>query len=343
MRHGHGSHGVPWHGRRGYAGAMARIGYTLLGEQAGPKQLVHDAVAAERAGFDFAVASDHIFPWLTEQGHSPYVWSVLGAVAHATERLPLMTYVTCPTFRYHPVVVAQKAATLQLLSDGRFTLGLGSGENLNEHIVGPWPSATERHERFDEALRLIRSLFRGGNVDFEGKHYQVQGARLWDLPDRTPPIGVAVSGRRSCGLAGALGDVLIAVEPKPELVRMFDEAGGTGKPRVGQIPVSYDPDRKTAMQRAHANFRWFGGGWKVNAELPGTQAFAAASAYVRPEDVAEQVPCGDDVDEFVEKIRPYADAGFDRIALVQTGGDGQSAFIEWASSTLLPALRRALP
>lgn len=322
---------------------MARIGYTLLSEQAGPRQLVRDAVASEQAGFDFAVASDHLFPWLSEQGHSPYVWSVLGAVAQATERLPLMTYVTCPTFRYHPVVVAQKAATVQLLSEGRFTLGLGSGENLNEHITGPWPSATERLERLREAITLIRSLLRGGSVDHEGKHFHVQGARVWDLPERTPPIGVAVSGRRSCDLAGELADVLIATEPKPELVRMFEEAGGTGRPRVGQIPVSYDPDRDRAIERAHTNFRWFAGGWKVNSELPGTQAFDAASRYVRPADVAEQFPCGDDVDEFVDKIRPFADAGFDDIALVQTGGEAQQAFTDWASGTLLPALRRALP
>ena len=322
---------------------MARIGYTLLGEHAGPRQLVRDAVAAEEAGFDFAVASDHLFPWLPEQGHSPYVWTVLGAVAQATERIPLMTYVTCPTFRYHPVVVAQKAATVQLLTEGRFSLGLGAGENLNEHVVGPWPSAVERHARLEEALRIIRALFGGGYVDFEGTYYKVQAAKLWDLPERTPPIGLAVSGRRSCTLAGELADLMIAIEPLPELGRMFDDAGGSGKPRVGQIAVSYDPDRKTAMERAHANFRWFTGGWKVNSELPGPQAFTAANRYVRPEDVAEQIPCGSDVDEFIERIRPFADAGFDRIALVQAGGEAQSAFIDWASSKLLPALRKALP
>ncbi|MBR7673920.1 TIGR03557 family F420-dependent LLM class oxidoreductase [Streptomyces daliensis] len=321
---------------------MVRMGYTLMGEQAGPRQLVEDAVAAERAGFDFAVASDHLFPWLPEQGHSPYVWTVLGAVAQVTERLPLVSYVTCPTFRYHPVVVAQKAATVQLLSEGRFTLGLGAGENLNEHIVGPWPAANVRHEKLEEAITLIRSLFEGGYVNHDGKHYRVESAKLWDVPESAPPIGVAVSGRQSCDLAGRLGDVLIATEPKPELGRMFDEAGGAGKPRIGQIPVSYDPDRDTAMRRAHANFRWFAGGWKVNAELPGTQAFTAASQYVRPEDVAEQIPCGSDVGEFVEKIRPFADAGFDRIALVQAGGEAQSAFTEWASAKLLPALHDAL-
>ncbi|NLU68950.1 TIGR03557 family F420-dependent LLM class oxidoreductase [Streptomyces sp. HNM0574] len=321
---------------------MTDFGYTLMGEQAGPRRLVQDAVAAERAGFDFAVASDHLFPWLTEQGHSPYVWTVLGAVVQATERLPLMSYVTCPTFRYHPVVVAQKAATVQLLSEGRFTLGLGSGENLNEHVVGPWPSVDVRHERLEEAIIIIRSLFEGGYVSYEGVHYRVESAKLWDVPDLLPPIGVAASGPSSCDIAGRLGDVLVATEPRAELCRMFDDAGGAGKRRVGQIPVSYDPDPGRAVARAHANFRWFAGGWKVNTELPGPAAFAGATRSVRPEDVAEQIPCGADVDEFVARIRPFAEAGFDGIALVQAGGEAQSSFIDWAKTDLLPALREAL-
>jgi G6PDH family F420-dependent oxidoreductase len=315
-------------------------GYTMMCEQTGPRALVDDVVAAEQAGFDFAVISDHYFPWLDEMGHSPYAWSVLGAAAWATERIPLMTYVTCPTFRYHPAVVAQKAATVQLLSQGRFTLGLGSGENLNEHIVGGgWPGADVRHERLVEAVEIIRALFDGGYVNYRGQHFQAESAKLWDLPDTAPPIGIAVSGKQSCDLAGRLGDVMIAVEPKDSLVEMFDAAGGAGKPKVGQVPVCFDDDRDAAMKRAHSLFRWFGGGWKVNAELPGPAGFDGASQYVRPEDVAEQIPCGRDVDEFVEKIRPFADAGFSHVALVQIGGEQQREFTDWAQAELLPKLR----
>jgi G6PDH family F420-dependent oxidoreductase len=317
-------------------------GYTMMGEQSAPRDLVTDVVRAESAGFDFAVISDHYFPWLAEMGHSPYTWSVLGAAAWATQRIPLMTYVTCPTFRYHPAVVAQKAATMQLLSDGRFTLGLGSGENLNEHVVGQaWPSADVRHEKLVEAVEIIRALLAGGYVNYRGKHFDVESAKLWDLPDQPPPIGVSVSGRQSCEIAGRLADLMIAVEPAAELGKQFDAAGGAGKARVGQLPVSYDVDRDKAVQRAHESFRWFGGGWKVNAELPGPDAFDGASQFVTPENVAAQVPCGDDLDEYVEKIQPFLDAGFTHIALVQIGGDQQTPFIEWAERSLLPRLRQA--
>ncbi|MFC8720242.1 LLM class F420-dependent oxidoreductase [Kitasatospora sp. NPDC057198] len=319
-----------------------RIGYTLMTEQRGPRDLVADAVRAERAGFDFAVVSDHYFPWLDEQGHAPYAWAVLGAAAQATAELPLMTYVTCPTVRYHPAVVAQKAATVQLLSEGRFRLGLGSGENLNEHVVGRgWPPVAVRQEMLAEAVEIIRALFAGGYVTHHGRHFQVDGAKLWDLPEQPPPIGVAVSGPVSCATAGRLADLVIAVQPERELLTAFAEAGGAGKPSVGQVPVCFDRDRDAAVERAHAQFRWFGGGWKVNADLPGTAGFAAASQYVRPEDVAASIPCGDRVEDFLDAVRPYAEAGFDELALIQVGGDSQPAFTDWAEKELLPALRAA--
>ncbi len=318
-----------------------KIGYTMMCEQSGPKDLVQDLALAEEAGFDYSVISDHYFPWLDEQGHSPYAWSVLGAAAQATSTIPLMTYVTCPTRRYHPVVVAQKAATVQLLSDGRFTLGLGAGENLNEHVVGGgWPSANTRHEMLAEAVEIIRDLFDGGYVRHQGRHFDIDSAKLWDLPEQPPPIGIAVSGTQSATLAGKLADLVIAVEPKAELLTSFAEAGGGAKPSYGQVPVSFDLDEKAARRRAHEQFRWFAGGWKVNAELPGTGAFAAASAFVTEDDVADQIPCGSDVDRHLEAIGEFADAGFTHLALVQVGGDQQSSFIKWAGEELLPRARR---
>ncbi len=178
---------------------MAKVGYTLMTEQAGPKDLVRWAARAEDVGFDLLVSSDHYFPWLDEQGHAPNAWVTLGAVAQVTERAELMTYVTCPTMRYHPAVVAQQAATLAVLSGDRFTLGLGAGENLNEHVIGGgWPDADQRQEMLAEAVCIIRALLDGGYVNFKGTHFRVDAARIWDLPDRSVPVGVAVSGQQSC-------------------------------------------------------------------------------------------------------------------------------------------------
>jgi G6PDH family F420-dependent oxidoreductase len=321
---------------------MTSFGYTMMCEQSPPDQLVRDLVLAEQAGFDFSVISDHFQPWLDAQGHSPYAWSVLGAAAQATERIGLMTYVTCPTIRYHPAIVAQKAATMQILSGNRFRLGLGAGENLNEHVVGKrWPTAGIRHEMLSEAVALIGLLFDSGGdrVNYRGRYFDLESAKLWDLPDERVPIGVAVSGPDSCRLAGRHADLMIAVEPREELGQMFDEAGGAGKPRVGQMAIAYDSDRDAAIARAYEQFRWFGLGWKVNADLPNPDSFEAATQFVSPEQVAEALPCGPDVEEHVEKIKPFIDAGFTEIALVQIGADQQQPFTEWAQSELLPALR----
>ncbi len=320
---------------------MTQFGYTMMCEQSAPDQLVRDLQRAEAAGFDFSVISDHYQPWLAEQGHSGYAWSILGAAAQATERIGLMTYVTCPTLRYHPAIVAQKAATVQILSGNRFRLGLGAGENLNEHVVGKrWPAVGVRHEMLSEAIDIIAALFDAdGRVNYRGRYFDIEQARLWDRPDERVPIGMAVSGESSCRLAGAKTELMIATEPKPELGEMFDAAGGAGKPRVGQIAVAYDPDRDAAVQRAHEQFRWFGLGWKVNTDLPNPESFEGATQFVTPDQVAEQLPCGPDVDEHVEKIKPFVDAGFTEVALVQIGAAQQEPFIQWAERELLPALR----
>lgn len=319
---------------------MVAIGYTIMGEQAGPRQLVADGVRAEQAGFDFIAASDHYSPWLEEQGHAPYTWSVLGALAQATERIELMTYVTCPTMRYHPAVVAQKAATMQLLSDGRFTLGIGSGESLNEHVTGrPWPPADIRLQMLVEALEIIRPLLAGETLTYRGGHLQTEAARLWDLPPEPPPIGVAVSGPKSCEIAGGHADAMIAVQPDALLGERFDAAGGTGKPRIGQVGLSYDEDAAAARRRALEQFRWFLGGWDVMAELPGTKHFAAASQLASEEDVAAQVPCGPDLDAHIQGIKKFVEAGFTHVAVVQIGGHHQDQFLDWSERELIPAVR----
>jgi G6PDH family F420-dependent oxidoreductase len=271
---------------------------------------------------------------------------VLGAVAQVTERVDLYTYVTCPTMRYHPAVVAQQAATVQILADGRFALGLGSGENLNEHVVGKgWPAIAQRQDMLREAIKIIRALFDGGLVDWRGDYYQVDSARLWDLPDVPVDIAVAMGGKKAIGKLGVLADHLVAVEPDEELVREWHSArqanGLAGGRIVGQIPICWDPDRDAAVQRAHDQFRWFGGGWRVNADLPTPAGFAGATQFVRPEDVAESIPCGPDLDAIVDAVRPYWEAGFTDIALLQIGGETQEQFLKEAAEPLLTALRSA--
>ena len=319
---------------------MVRFGYTLMTEQSGPRALVRYAQAAEDAGFDFEVSSDHDSPWLTSQGHAPYAWSVLGAVAQATSRVELMTYVTCPTMRYHPAVVAQKAATMQLLSEGRFVLGLGSGESLNEHVIGDgWPSVATRQAMLVEAVEIIRELHTGELVTYDGEYFRVDSARVWDVPGEGVPIGIAVSGEESIERFAPLGDHMIAVEPDAALVEGWDAAHDESSRKIGQVPISWDPDLQSAVDRAHDQFRWFGGGWPVNADLPTPAGFEAASRFVRTDDVAEAIACGPDLDALAESVQPFVDAGFTDIAIVQIGDEQQERFLAEVAEPLLERLR----
>ncbi|MBV9804563.1 MAG: TIGR03557 family F420-dependent LLM class oxidoreductase, partial [Solirubrobacterales bacterium] len=225
----------------------------------------------------------------------------------------------------------------------RFRLGLGAGENLNEHVVGQrWPAVGVRHEMLGEAVDIIAGLFDsapGDTVNYRGKYYDLESARLWDLPDERVPIGIAVSGPDSCRLAGQKGDLMIAVEPEAELGEQFDRAGGGGKSRVGQVAIAYDTDKDAAVERAHEQFRWFGLGWKVNADLPNPDSFESATQFVTPDQVEEALSCGPDVDAHVEAVKAFIDAGFDEVAIVQIGADHQDKFTTWAEKELLPALR----
>jgi len=309
-------------------------------EQSGPKDLVRYSIAAERLGFDFEVSSDHYFPWLDAQGHAPHAWTLLGAVAQATERVELMTYVTCPTLRYHPAVVAQKAATLGVLSDGRFQLNVGAGENLNEHVVGErWPAVGERHDMLEEAIEIIRALHSGELVTFDGEYFRVDSARIWDLPDQPVPIGVAVSGEKSVDAFAPLADHLIQVQPDADVVSQWNDVHEGPSRVIGQLPICWGPDKDAAVQQAHEQFRWFGGGWAVNADLPTPAGFAAASQFVRPDDVADAIACGPDLDELAESARPFLDAGFTDIAFVQVGDAHQDRFLAEAAGPLLEKVR----
>jgi G6PDH family F420-dependent oxidoreductase len=309
---------------------MTTFGYTLMGEEHDPRDLVAAGRRAEEVGFDFLVASDHYHPWVPQQEHSPYVWSVLGAVAATTEHVGLATFVTCPIMRYHPAVVAQKAATVGLLADGRFTLGLGAGELLNEHVVGQgWPPVDVRHEMLVEAIEVCRSLWRGGYQSFRGEYFTVEDARVFDLPDRPVPIAVAAGGPQAAQLAAEFGDQLISDRPAPEVVDAYRNAGGDG-PTWTQIAVCWGEDASKALQLARDRFRFSALGWKVMSELPNPVNFDAATETVAPEHLAGSIPAGPDADRYVDAVRTASDAGFDRVAFVQIGDDQEGWFRFWA-------------
>jgi G6PDH family F420-dependent oxidoreductase len=316
---------------------MLKLGYKLMSEEHGPADLVRNAQRAEQAGFDFAAISDHFFPWLEEQGHASLAWSVLGALANATRRIGLMTAVTCPTMRYHPAIIAQGAATVALLSNNRFTLGLGAGERLNEHVIGAgWPGRGERLERLSEAVEIIQGLLAGTLTNYRGHHLQLDHARLFDRPDRKPAVAIAAGGIEAARLAGRKGDALIVTEPRPELIEAYAGVGGSG-PRYAEVALCYAERAEDARKTAHRYFRWSVAGWPVMAELPDTEGFAAASKHVSPETVAQAVSCGPSPEHHLEAIDRYARAGYDHIILVQVGPQ-QNEFIEFYQRRLAPAL-----
>ncbi|OHX01989.1 TIGR03557 family F420-dependent LLM class oxidoreductase [Micromonospora sp. WMMB235] len=315
-----------------------RIGYKLASEAFGPQELIRQAVRAEEAGFDFVEMSDHYHPWLEVQGHSCFTWSALGAIAARTTRIGLATGVTCPSVRYHPAIVAQAAATMALISDGRFTLGVGAGERLNEHVVGQgFPSVRGRHERLREALEIIRLLWQGGYRSYGGRHLQLEDARIWDLPEQPPVIAVAASGRESAGLAAELGTGLFATEPKSSIVDQYRNAGGQG-PRYAEVPMAWATDEESAVRAARETSRWAITGWKVMSELPNPVNFDAATAWVEDHHIRQQFSVGPDAAPHVEKARTYVEAGFDHIVL-QNAGPDPDGFLDFCAHDLLARVR----
>jgi G6PDH family F420-dependent oxidoreductase len=318
---------------------MPNYGYKLMSEEHGPNDLVRNASRAEEVGFDFVAISDHFHPWLSAQGHSPAAWTVLGAIAARTQRVGLVTAVTCPSIRYHPATVAQSAATLALLSNGRFTLGLGSGENLNEHVVGNgWPPPHERQDMLFESVELIQKLWEGQEVSQDGAHYSVDRAKLWDVPKTAPTIAVAAGGPRAARLAGEKSLGLFATEPKAELVKDWKEAGGKG-PRYAEVGLCWASNEADAVRIAKERMSFSLLGWKVMPELPTTESFEAAVSCVRDEDVAKQVACGPDPERHVASVRKYVEAGFDHIVLLGAGPD-QEGFLNFWQKELKPRLSK---
>ncbi|MDX6608301.1 MAG: hypothetical protein QOF85_226 [Solirubrobacterales bacterium] len=318
---------------------MTAVGYTLSSEEFGARDLVAQAARAESAGFEFAVISDHFHPWVDRQGNSPFVWGVLGAISEATEKLELATGVTCPTTRIHPAIVAQAAATAAAQLRGRFSFGVGSGENLNEHILGDrWPPVVERQERLAEAIEVIRLLWQGELTTHRGRHYTVENARLYSLPDEPPPILVAVAGMRSAELAAKAGDGMVGTAPVPETIERFRSGAGADKPAYGQIHVCWaesdEEARKTALE-------WWPNGAVSGSyflELPLPKHFEEAAELVGEKEIGEKIVCGPDPQRHREAIEEYVDAGYDHVYLHQVGPD-QAGFFDFYEREVLPKFR----
>jgi G6PDH family F420-dependent oxidoreductase len=317
-------------------GSVVEIGYALSSEEHQPNDLVRHARLAEEAGFGFALISDHFHPWVDQQGHCPFVWSVIGGIAQATERLRLGTGVTCPLIRIHPAIVAQAAATSAAMMPGRFFLGVGTGENLNEHVLGDrWPEWEVRAEMLEEAVEVMRLLWQGENASHRGRHYTVQNARLYTVPPQPLEVVVAAGGPQAAELAGRIGDGLCSTAADKAIVQAFERAGGKGKPRYAQVTVCWAADEATARRTAHELWAFSALPGELHQELPSPAHFEQAVQLVTEEQVAESVVCGPDPERHAAKLREYADAGFDHVYVHQVGPD-QEGFLRFYSDEVLP-------
>jgi coenzyme F420-dependent glucose-6-phosphate dehydrogenase len=318
------------------------LGYHLSSEEHGPNDLVDFAVRAEEIGFTFALISDHYHPWIDVQGQSPFVWSVIGGISRSTERLRLGTGVTCPTVRIHPAIIAQAAATSGAMMPGRFFLGVGSGENLNEHIAGDrWPETDVRLEMLEESVEVIRLLWEGGSQSHHGKHYTVENARVYTLPPEPIPIYVAAGGERAGDLAARIGEGLIATAPEGPFLDAFNRSGGSGKPKYGKATVCYAPSEDEAKQLAAKQWPNSALQGELGQELPSPAHFEQATSWVDEETIAQSIVCGPDPRRHIQQIRKFEEAGFTHVYVHQVGGD-QDGFFRFYSEEVLPALAPAL-
>jgi G6PDH family F420-dependent oxidoreductase len=319
-----------------------RLGYKLSSEERGPRDLVRLAGMAEEHGFSFALISDHFHPWTDRQGQSPFVWSVIGGIAQATRRLELGTAVTCPSVRMHPAVVAQAAATCALMMDGRFFLGLGTGENLNEHIVGQgWPETEVRQDRLVEAVQVIRRLWTGDNVSHHGRHFTVENARLYSRPAEPPPLLLAVGGPRTADLAGQVADGMIGTDASADAIHRFQRAGGAGKPRYAELTVCWARSESAARRTARAVWPTAAMESSLSWELPLPAHFEAVAELVTEDAVAESVICGPDPARYLGGLATYVEAGYDHVCLHQVGPD-QVGFMRFFQREILPRVRSVL-
>jgi G6PDH family F420-dependent oxidoreductase len=315
---------------------MADIGYFISSEEHGPRRMVEIARLAEEAGFQKVVVSDHFHPWIERQGESPFIWSVIGGIA-ATTKLKVTTGVTCPTVRIHPAVLAQAAATSALLLEGRFAFGVGSGEALNEHILGDrWPPADVRLEMLEEAVEVVRKLFKGDFVTHHGTHYTVENARLYSCPDTPPPVLVSGFGPKSTALAARIGDGYVNTAPEPDAVADYRKQGGEGT-TVGMAKVCWADDESSARKLAFDVWKTTAVPGELSQELPMPAHFEQAAGNVTEEMVAEKIPCGPDPQRHVELLRKYLNAGYDEVYVSQIGDD-QSGFLDFFSREIRPRL-----
>jgi len=318
---------------------MTKFGYFLSSEEHSGSELVKAAALAERSGFEALWISDHFHPWLDDQGHSPFVWSVLGAISAVTERAQVTTAVTCPIIRIHPAVIAQAAAsTAQLFGDGRFRLGVGTGEALNEHILGDhWPSPEARLSMLEEAVEIIRELWKGEMVDHDGEHYVVENARIYTLPSSPPDILVSAFGPKALEVAARIGDGFITTSPSGEDIESYRKQGGKGITQAG-VKVCWNEDKQQAVKIAHKTWRNSMVPGQLAQELTTPTLFEQASQLVTEEMVAEKVTCGTDPEEHVAAVREYVDAGFDEVYIAQMGPD-QEGMIRFYEKEVLARLR----
>jgi G6PDH family F420-dependent oxidoreductase len=311
------------------------LGYAISSEEHRPLDIVRHARAAEEAGMTFALISDHFHPWTDSQGQSPFVWSVIGAIAVETERLRLGTGVTCPLIRMHPAIVAQAAATSAAMLPGRFFLGVGTGENLNEHVTGArWPAPDERLDMLEEAIALMRQLWEGGMQTFRGAYYTVDHARLYTLPDEPIPVAVAAGQPNAAELAGRVGDAYVGTAPDREIVDAYRDAGGDG-PRYGQLTVCWAENEAGARRTALEIWPNAGAPGRLSQELPLPADFEAVAELVTEDQIAEQIVCGPDPLKYLDGIRMYEQAGYDHVYIHQVGPD-QEGFLRFFERELKP-------